>query len=444
MPWPNGRTSWLSARPADEDPQANGQSDDSTEWPVLEAVPGGPRLARAIVLAVLTTYATLQTIDLLVSPLPSHGLQLAVDIPAISLLFLLTIWVTSADAEDWPPWQRLAVLTAQGLITYIPVAIFGKLWRDMAGFFAGSALLLLAGWVAWTVFAATIVSILVLSGVLASDAYDVAYLTLSTLVLGLVVFGLARLSLLIKYVPARRGELAQLAVISERMRFARDLHDLLGYSLSAITLKAEFTRRLIGTNPGRARDELAEVLDIARQALADVRIVASGYRNISLAKEASSVNSLLPTPPPPCPTEASLTGDPVSLQVANDGAARAAPSAHRGGLDNLSSRMASIGGHITAQVRDDGWFTVPPKHPSLPHRSSRTTCCPIGELFTRKFITCSLENARHNAHPRIKRPYGLATRWGHEVQDHEQCTWTAQDRLARPAVRAPQRLHGSA
>jgi two-component system sensor histidine kinase DesK len=403
MPWPNGRTSWLSARPVDEDPQANGQSDDSTEWPVLEAVPGGPRLARAIVLAVLTTYATLQTIDLLVSPLPSHGLQLAVDIPAISLLFLLTIWVTSADAEDWPPWQRLAVLTAQGLITYIPVAIFGKLWGDMAGFFAGSALLLLAGWVAWTVFAATIVSILVLSGVLASDAYDVAYLTLSTLVLSLVVFGLARLSLLIKYVHARRGELAQLAVISERMRFARDLHDLLGYSLSAITLKAEFTRRLIGTNPGRARDELAEVLDIARQALADVRIVASGYRNISLAKEASSVNSLLAaagidaqvdincgmldekldtvlatvlreaitnmlrhSTARHCTIEASLTGDTVSLQVANDGAARAAPSAHRGGLDNLSSRMASIGGHITAQVRDDGWFTVHAQAPLTP------------------------------------------------------------------------------
>lgn len=403
MPWPNGRTSWLSARPVDEDPQANGQSDDSTEWPVLEAVPGGPRLARAIVLAVLTTYATLQAIDLLVSPLPSHGLELAVDIPAISLLFLLTIWVTSADAEDWPPWQRLAVLTAQGLITYIPVAIFGRLWGDMAGFFAGSALLLLAGWVAWTVFAATIVSILVLSGVLASDAYDVAYLTLSTLVLGLVVFGLARLSLLIKYVHARRGELAQLAVISERMRFARDLHDLLGYSLSAITLKAEFTRRLIGTNPGRARDELAEVLDIARQALADVRIVASGYRNISLAKEASSVNSLLAaagidaqvdincgmldekldtvlatvlreaitnmlrhSTARHCTIEASLTGDTVSLQVANDGAARAAPSAHRGGLDNLSSRMASIGGHITAQVRDDGWFTVHAQAPLTP------------------------------------------------------------------------------
>jgi two-component system sensor histidine kinase DesK len=268
-------------------------------------------------------------------------------------------------------------------------------------------MLLLAGWVAWAVFAATVGSMLVggLIGLALSEITPatVAYQVLLTLMVGLVVFGLARLSLLIKYVHARRGELAQLAVISERMRFARDLHDLLGYSLSAITLKAEFTRRLIGTNPGRARDELAEVLDIARQALADVRIVASGYRNISLAKEASSVNSLLAaagidaqvdincgmldekldtvlatvlreaitnmlrhSTARHCTIEASLTGDTVSLQVANDGAARAAPSAHRGGLDNLSSRMASIGGHITAQVRDDGWFTVHAQAPLTP------------------------------------------------------------------------------
>jgi len=60
------------------------------------------------------------------------------------------------------------------------------------------------------------------------------------------------------------------------MRFARDLHDLLGYSLSAITLKAELARRLVSSNPGRARDETAELLDIARQALADVRLVARG------------------------------------------------------------------------------------------------------------------------------------------------------------------------
>jgi two-component system sensor histidine kinase DesK len=383
------------------------QEDERAQESSGHRIPGGQLLARVVTLTVVTSFVVVVALELVETPqLP---FALSIGMPCLVVMFALLVWVISEVSENWPVRRRLAVLAVEGLIAYLPLIPLGTLWSTsgLAGFFAGSALLLLAGWVAWTVFAATIVSILVLSGVLASDAYDVAYLTLSTLVLSLVVFGLARLSLLIKYVHARRGELAQLAVISERMRFARDLHDLLGYSLSAITLKAEFTRRLIGTNPGRARDELAEVLDIARQALADVRIVASGYRNISLAKEASSVNSLLAaagidaqvdincgmldekldtvlatvlreaitnmlrhSTARHCTIEASLTGDTVSLQVANDGAARAAPSAHRGGLDNLSSRMASIGGHITAQVRDDGWFTVHAQAPLTPRLTS--------------------------------------------------------------------------
>jgi two-component system sensor histidine kinase DesK len=261
------------------------------------------------------------------------------------------------------------------------------------------------------VFAAAVGSILVLSAVLTLSAYNAAYLTLSTMILGLVVFGLARLSLLIRYVHATRGELAQLAVISERMRFARDLHDLLGYSLSAITLKAEVTRRLVGTNPGRARDELAEVLDISRQALADVRIVASGYRNISLAKEASSVTSLLGaagidarvdincgaldekvdtvfatilreavtnmlrhSTARHCAIEASIAGETIRLQVSNDGVAHSAASGRAGGgLENLSARLATIGGQITARVRADGWFSVLAEAPLTPPEADPLT-----------------------------------------------------------------------
>jgi two-component system sensor histidine kinase DesK len=387
------------------------QEDERAQESSGHRIPGGQLLARVVTLTVVTSFVVVVALELVETPqLP---FALSIGMPCLVVMFALLVWVISEVSENWPVRRRLAVLAVEGLIAYLPLIPLGTLWSTsgLAGFFAGSAMLLLAGWVAWAVFAATVGSMLVggLIGLALSEITlaTVAYQVLLTLVVGLVVFGLARLSLLIKYVHARRGELAQLAVISERMRFARDLHDLLGYSLSAITLKAEFTRRLIGTNPGRARDELAEVLDIARQALADVRIVASGYRNISLAKEASSVNSLLAaagidaqvdincgmldekldtvlatvlreaitnmlrhSTARHCTIEASLTGDTVSLQVANDGAARAAPSAHRGGLDNLSSRMASIGGHITAQVRDDGWFTVHAQAPLTPRLTS--------------------------------------------------------------------------
>jgi two-component system sensor histidine kinase DesK len=180
------------------------------------------------------------------------------------------------------------------------------------------------------------------------------------------------------------------------MRFARDLHDLLGYSLSAITLKAELTRRLVGSNPARARDEIAEVIDIARQALADVRDVSGGYRNMSLAKEASSVTSLLSaagidvrvevdhgalgehidtvlatvlreavtnmlrhSTTQRCRIQASQAGETVRLEVINDGVPRSARS-HRpgGGLENLNARVRAAGGSLTVRTTPEGTFEL--------------------------------------------------------------------------------------
>jgi signal transduction histidine kinase len=68
-----------------------------------------------------------------------------------------------------------------------------------------------------------------------------------------------------------RADLARAAVAEERPRIARDLHDLLGHSLSLITLKAELAGRVIGTDPGRAAGEIADLESVARQSLSDVR-----------------------------------------------------------------------------------------------------------------------------------------------------------------------------
>jgi two-component system, NarL family, sensor histidine kinase DesK len=371
-------------------------------------IPGGQPLTRLIMLVVVCSYVTVVVLELVSSQFSSRSLALAVGLSFLAMLLVLTVCITSAAAERWSLRVRLAMLLAEGILTYFPIVILGTVWADLAGFFAGAALLLLSGWVAWTVFAAAVSSVLVLSALLSAGPFGVAYLTLATLVLGLVVFGLARLSLLIRYVHARRGELAQLAVARERMRFARDLHDLLGYSLSAITLKAELTKRLVGSNPARARDELTEVLDIARQALADVRIVATGYRHISLAKEAGSVtallgeagietrvaidcdglderidsvlatvlreavaNMLVHSAARHCTIKVSVTSgaaagcEAIRLRIANDGVSRSArPVRRSGGLENLSSRLAAVGGSLTAQVRADGWFEV---HAAAPY-----------------------------------------------------------------------------
>ncbi len=90
-----------------------------------------------------------------------------------------------------------------------------------------------------------------------------------------------------------RADLARTAVAEERLRIARDLHDLLGHSLSLITLKAELAGRVIGTNPDRAATEITELESVARQSLSDVRAAVAGYRQPDLAAELDSARQLL-------------------------------------------------------------------------------------------------------------------------------------------------------
>ena len=90
-----------------------------------------------------------------------------------------------------------------------------------------------------------------------------------------------------------REENARLAVDEERNRFARDLHDILGHSLTVITVKAELAGRLMDQDPDRARAEMAEVERLSRDALADVRRAVGGYRELSLAGELARARNAL-------------------------------------------------------------------------------------------------------------------------------------------------------
>jgi two-component system, NarL family, sensor histidine kinase DesK len=90
-------------------------------------------------------------------------------------------------------------------------------------------------------------------------------------------------------------EVEQLAKVAERERIARDLHDVLGHTLSVITLKSELAGKLIDRDPERAGKEIREVEQISRQALADVRDAIRGYRSQGLAAELAQAKSTLET-----------------------------------------------------------------------------------------------------------------------------------------------------
>jgi two-component system sensor histidine kinase DesK len=80
-------------------------------------------------------------------------------------------------------------------------------------------------------------------------------------------------------------QIAHLAKLAERERIARDLHDVLGHTLSVVVLKSELAGKLMDRDPARARHEIGEVEHIARKALTEVRQAISGYRSEGLAAE---------------------------------------------------------------------------------------------------------------------------------------------------------------
>ncbi|MEW9573274.1 sensor histidine kinase [Rhodanobacter sp. Si-c] len=88
-------------------------------------------------------------------------------------------------------------------------------------------------------------------------------------------------------------EIRRLAVLAERERIGRDLHDLLGHTLSLVTLKSELARKLALADPSRAQREMEEVERVSRHALAEVRAAVTGMRRSDLAAELVSARLML-------------------------------------------------------------------------------------------------------------------------------------------------------
>ncbi len=115
----------------------------------------------------------------------------------------------------------------------------------------------------------------------------------STGVVAVLMIGARRIGAQEDEIERARDELAQLAVSQERARFARDLHDILGHSLTAITVKAELAGRLVDRDPTRAAVEIADIERLAREALTDARSTVTGYRDMSLTGEIATARAVL-------------------------------------------------------------------------------------------------------------------------------------------------------
>ncbi|HEX5405318.1 MAG TPA: sensor histidine kinase [Pseudonocardiaceae bacterium] len=231
-----------------------------------------------------------------------------------AFLFYLAQPISEVFSGNRPQWQIVVVLTSVVVfaLSYLFVAARGGnsshlvralmiawlglfpigmsfiLGPDMLTFFTymvAPALMLLPPFVGAGLGFGSAISVVVATQVGTGTADWSSAMILIVLTLAMFAFG--GLIRTVRELRAAQGKMARLAVAEERSRLARDLHDVLGHSLTTITVKAGLARRVLETSSDRERAiaEVRDVEELARQAMTDVRATVSGYRTASLPAE---------------------------------------------------------------------------------------------------------------------------------------------------------------
>lgn len=332
---------------------------------------------------------------------------------SFAALWLRVAWASWSNYRNPQPGGP-ALLGLLAVLTAILVPVYGSNGLVLIFYLTGACAVVLPP-------RRTVPAIAVLTAVMVAACFGFRFGTLTTafygfqtFMIGLLAVGVRRMRALIAELREAREELARLAVNEERLRFARDLHDLLGHSLSLIVLKSTLARKLLDRDPASASAELTDIESVGRQSLVEVRQAVSGYRDQSLTAEldrarsalsAAGIESTIDTTGTPlspdsdallgwavregvtnvlrhsraqhCEIAVRQTTDAVELEVRDDGVAGPAGEGTGSGLRGLAERMARAGGRLEAGPRPGGGFRLavhlpagqyPADAPAAPHK----------------------------------------------------------------------------
>ena len=250
--------------------------------------PGGARISAALIWLAFIIFPLVDAIAKR-EPLVKHGLVIGGAALFVAAYVGMVMTWRGGGQTRRPIALFVVLLASATVLTLFQSSTWGFLFTycaacaaflapDGAGFYAVLACSALAG---------------ITSALAGANGGTVVSYVASSAGIGLLMLVMSDLRQRNAELSEARAELARMAVAQERERFARDLHDLLGHSLSVITLKAELAGRMLTDGPADAAREVAELEQVARTALSEVREAVSGYHQPTLEGELAGARMAL-------------------------------------------------------------------------------------------------------------------------------------------------------
>ncbi len=206
--------------------------------------------------------------------------------------------------------SRGSALLALAAVAYLPALLLGSGWLAWSAVTACFVLELLSARPALVLTSTGLVLQVALTRTAGAEWGTSVFAGVSYVATSVLLFLVLRCVNTYRELELARAELAHAEVLAERVRVSRDLHDLLGRNLAAISLKVELARRHQRGGRGEAlAGELDEVLGLSHAAAADLRALVAGYRVLTVRTELAAAVRLLTDAGVRCEVDAALDGD---------------------------------------------------------------------------------------------------------------------------------------
>ncbi|WP_173097577.1 sensor histidine kinase [Actinomadura verrucosospora] len=259
--------------------------------PAAVPVIGSPRPARAALVAVIVLQSTKNLVYMVCLP-GGDARWLIAAVPLVACVMLLLTWRRS-PVRWLVAWALFVPLVWAVCFSLPTVAYLTNLW----GFVMGAALVTFRPPRSWAVAA----GLLVMHAVFfhapppVPRVVDQAGLLVSDLILAWLFASLSRLADLVAVLERARHEVAGAVAAAERLRVARDLHDVLGFTLSAVALRGELAARLLDRDPDRADAELTALGDLVERSRTELGSITGGRVRLRLDRELDAAVDVLTT-----------------------------------------------------------------------------------------------------------------------------------------------------